>query len=76
MALTLADVPPDKFMIAAPRGQWLSHRQQTNDLIQFRHVQSAFDGKLVGALELRGSGYEIHRHGVKSLGLPEEPQRK
>jgi hypothetical protein len=47
MALALADMSPDKFMVAATCGQRLPHRQQSNDLVQLRHVQASLDGEFV-----------------------------
>ena len=76
MALALADMSPDKFMVAATCGQRLPHRQQSNDLVQLRHVQASLDGEFVGAFELRGSGDEVHCHGFTNLDLREAPQRK
>ena len=76
MALALADMSPDKFMVAATCGQRLPHRQQSNDLVQLRHVQAPLNGEFIGAFELRSSGDEVHCHGFTNLDLREAPQRK
>ena len=56
MALALADMSSDKFMVSATGGQRLPHRQQSNDLVQLRHVQAPLNGEFLGAFELRSSG--------------------
>ena len=66
MTLAFANMPSDKFMVATTCGQRLSHGQQPDNFIQFRHVQAAPHSELVGAFELCGSGDEVHGHCVRS----------
>ena len=76
MTLAFANMPSDKFMVSATGGQRLPHRQQSNDLVQLRHVQAPLNGEFIGAFELRSSGDEVHCHGFTNSDLREAPQRR